>query len=313
MELPQSPHDILLMERAASETLHRLQREANDLFSDVAHLQHRLRQAKTQLYWVSASQVYIRVSKMVRTLLMLPGTLRILTVVGLSFALIVLTSLTGLHWLCVLEAAIATGVVILVALPSDKRLQSLMADLPVREKTLTRDVQIVTSQITDRRSRLHELQKQLTTAMNVLESIVNSRERRLAQLLSENWKAMRGPELEQFLAKVFQTQGYQVTHLGGTGDQGADLICERDGVRFVVQVKGYLNSVGNDAVQQAFAAQAFHHCHGCVVVTNSVFTSGAKELAKKVNCILIDEASFPDLVLGRLKLFSTSHEQSGAF
>ena len=43
-----------------------------------------------------------------------------------------------------------------------------------------------------------------------------------------------------------------------SGDQGADLIIEKYGLKFVVQCKFYSNPVGNKAVQEVIAAKGFY-------------------------------------------------------
>lgn len=122
------------------------------------------------------------------------------------------------------------------------------------------------------------------------------------QLAQRNWRAMRGPDFEQFMREVFKTLGYQVQVTGASGDQGVDLIVTLHGRRIAIQLKGYLNSVGNSAVQEAYAGMTYYGCHACVVITNSVFTSSAKELAARVGCALIDEEIMPALIMGQVRL-----------
>jgi HJR/Mrr/RecB family endonuclease len=120
------------------------------------------------------------------------------------------------------------------------------------------------------------------------------------QLLRFNWKAMRGDEWEAYLADVFVLLGAKVQRTGRSGDQGVDLIVEINGRRYAIQTKGYVNSVGNAAVQQAVAGRAFHMCNCCAVITNSRFTQGAIDLAACNNCLLVGEDDIHSLVLGKL-------------
>jgi hypothetical protein len=117
-------------------------------------------------------------------------------------------------------------------------------------------------------------------------------------LLKRDWKSLRSVPFETFLEEVFKELGYAVETTKVTGDQGGDLIVTKYGHRHVIQVKGYFNSVSNDAVQQAFAAKEYYRCEGCAVVTNSRFTASAKELAGSVGCVLIDEETLPLLITG---------------
>ncbi len=94
---------------------------------------------------------------------------------------------------------------------------------------------------------------------------------------------MTGHEFERHLKKIFRACGYRVEVVGSEGaDFGADLIVEKDGVRYAVQAKNYdrtVHKVGNDAVQQAIAGATYYKCENAMVVTNSGFTRAAKEQA----------------------------------
>ncbi|MEO2014189.1 MAG: restriction endonuclease [Fuerstiella sp.] len=125
---------------------------------------------------------------------------------------------------------------------------------------------------------------------------------RLNRLYQRNWRAMRDVQFENFLEEVLRAQGYVVETTAVTGDQGVDLVVAKNGVRVAIQVKGYLNAVGNAAVQQAFAGMAHYGCQTCAVITNSRFTSSAVELANSTDCLLIHEENFRDFVLGKIPL-----------
>ena len=120
------------------------------------------------------------------------------------------------------------------------------------------------------------------------------------QLIHSDWRAMRSVDLEQFLQRVFEMLGYHVEITKVTGDQGADLVVAGKGAKIAIQVKGYFNSVSNDAVQQAVAAMAIYQCTSCAVITNSRFTRGAIRLANANACRLIDGDQIPDLIEGRI-------------
>ena len=74
----------------------------------------------------------------------------------------------------------------------------------------------------------------------------------------------------------------------GSGDHGADIIAEKEGVRYAVQCKCYSHDLGNTPVQEIFAAKEMYDCHVPVVMTNRYFTKGAKELAAKTKVLLWD-------------------------
>jgi len=119
-------------------------------------------------------------------------------------------------------------------------------------------------------------------------------------LLNMDWRSLRGVAFEEFLVRVFESLGYDAKMTKASGDQGVDLIVTGKGMKIAVQAKGYGGSVGNHSVQEVHAGKDFYACGSCAVVTNSVFTSGARKLAEKVGCRLIDGSAVADLILGRI-------------
>lgn len=127
---------------------------------------------------------------------------------------------------------------------------------------------------------------------------------RVHRLLNEPYREFRGERFEQFLAEVFDELGFEVQLTKASGDQGVDLIVTRNSLRWAVQAKGYVESVGNAAVQQAHAGKDFYGCQRSAVITNSVFTTGARELACRLSppCMLVEGEQIPALIRGELTL-----------
>jgi HJR/Mrr/RecB family endonuclease len=94
-------------------------------------------------------------------------------------------------------------------------------------------------------------------------------------------------EYEIFVGKSFKDNGWQVQHVGGTGDQGADLIVTKDDMKAVVQCKFYRNTVGNSAVQEAHAAKLFYGVDAAIVVASSDFTLSCRQLAESCDVLLM--------------------------
>lgn len=99
---------------------------------------------------------------------------------------------------------------------------------------------------------------------------------------------MTGVEFEQFIADLFKKQGYQTSITKGSGDQGIDVIIEKEAIRIGIQAKCYGSSVGNTAVQEAVAGKAFYNLDRIMVITNNFFSSSAVQLAKANNVVLWD-------------------------
>ena len=109
-------------------------------------------------------------------------------------------------------------------------------------------------------------------------------------------ESMNGFEFEDFLVDLFKRAGFMVHQTKKTGDQGADLILEKNGVKTAIQAKRYSGKVGNKAVQEVVAASNFYECNKAMVVTTGDFTNSAIELAKKNNVILKGKKELVDLI-----------------
>ena len=96
---------------------------------------------------------------------------------------------------------------------------------------------------------------------------------------------MTGEEFEYFLKDLFIRLGYDAEVTKLSGDQGADLIVEKDN-RTVIQAKRYSNKVNNSAIQEVIGAKKYYNAKKAMVITNYYFTKSAKELAEINDVIL---------------------------
>ncbi|MGE4522024.1 MAG: restriction endonuclease [Acetobacter sp.] len=100
-------------------------------------------------------------------------------------------------------------------------------------------------------------------------------------------------DYEQHCALILRNAGWDAHATQKSGDQGADVIARKGNVRIVVQCKLYSGTVGNDAVQQAFAAQNFQGASGAIVATNSTFSQSARQVAATTGVILAHHTQLP--------------------
>lgn len=100
---------------------------------------------------------------------------------------------------------------------------------------------------------------------------------------------MEGHSFEHFCADLLRDNGYiHVSVTPGSGDHGADIIAEKDGIRYAIQCKNYASPLSNTPVQEVNAGKMMYKCHVGVVMTNSTFTPGAKALADATGVLLWD-------------------------
>jgi restriction system protein len=112
-------------------------------------------------------------------------------------------------------------------------------------------------------------------------------------------------QFEQWCAKILTSMTWNATTTKASGDQGADVIADKDGTRIVLQCKLYNGTVGNKAVQEAYSAQRHYATNVSAVVTNAVFSTSARELAKTTGVLLLH---YTDLT--RLDSLLVTHRSS---
>ncbi|WEQ58380.1 restriction endonuclease [Novacetimonas hansenii] len=101
-------------------------------------------------------------------------------------------------------------------------------------------------------------------------------------------------DYEEHCAILLRQIGWNARATVASGDQGADVIADKDGKKIVLQCKLYSNPVGNDAVQQAFSAMGYYDCTHSAVVSNAGFTTSARQLASKNGVTLLNHAQLQD-------------------
>lgn len=124
-----------------------------------------------------------------------------------------------------------------------------------------------------------------TTSSPILPSTAIQR----IQMYNGKYDYMNGHDFEYFCADLLSHIGYaNVKVTQDSGDQGIDILAEKNGVKYAIQCKCYSSDIGNKAVQEAFAGCRYYNCHVPVVMTNRYFTRQAKDLAQKTNVLLWD-------------------------
>jgi hypothetical protein len=123
-----------------------------------------------------------------------------------------------------------------------------------------------------------------------------SRPRPAFQLTLDYARHLTGAEFEHWVARLLRDHGVpNVIETQASRDQGADLIVMIGTRKIVIQLKQYADAVGNDAVQEAHAAKGYYSATEAWVVTTSVFTRDATDLALRLGVRLICGTQLPDL------------------
>jgi restriction system protein len=100
---------------------------------------------------------------------------------------------------------------------------------------------------------------------------------------------MEGHDFEYYCADILKAHGFlDVEVTRGSGDFGADILAEKDGITYAIQCKCYDKPIGVKAVQEIYAGRDYYDRMVGVVMTNQYFTQPAVELAEKLKIMLWD-------------------------
>ncbi|MGC9599173.1 MAG: restriction endonuclease [Minisyncoccia bacterium] len=137
----------------------------------------------------------------------------------------------------------------------------------------------------------------------ILRSYIQQKEERLTResirTEPQKYALLSGSDFEKLLYRLYDAMGYKVEPIGQSGDQGGDLIANKNGERILIQAKCYRDwSVGNDAVQQVVGAMRYYNCNKTMVITTStIFTPEAYALARANNTELISKNRLSELLM----------------
>ncbi|WP_242826971.1 restriction endonuclease [Butyrivibrio sp. MC2013] len=121
--------------------------------------------------------------------------------------------------------------------------------------------------------------------------------RRISKRLPQEMDELSGDEFEYYCADILRANAFDnVTVTKGSGDFGADILCERDGIKYAIQCKCYDKPVGVHAVQEVYAAKDYYDRMVGVVMCNQYFTAPARKMADKLRVLLWDRDIVGDML-----------------
>lgn len=100
---------------------------------------------------------------------------------------------------------------------------------------------------------------------------------------------MNGYDFELFCCTLLEKNGFvNVCQTQLSGDNGIDIIAEKNDVKYGIQCKCYSDKLGNKCVQETYTGLAMYDCDVGAVLTNNYFTDSAIATAKKTRIRLWD-------------------------
>lgn len=106
-------------------------------------------------------------------------------------------------------------------------------------------------------------------------------------------------QFERIIEELFTIMGYSVTHVGGSGDQGIDLVCNstRTNERVVIQCKRYKKEIGAPILRDFYGAFIHSGANAGCIITTSFFTKQAIQWAQGKPIKLIDKIKLQNLLI----------------
>lgn len=128
--------------------------------------------------------------------------------------------------------------------------------------------------------------------------VVNRKNRRLARSNIDQVDRMGGEEFEHFVAQLCKKSGFiKVKVTSYEKDFGADVLGEKDGLKYAIQAKRYSNYVGIDGIYQILGGKEYYKADKAMLVTNAYTSRAAVELAGRSNVVIIDRPKLIDWIL----------------
>jgi len=94
---------------------------------------------------------------------------------------------------------------------------------------------------------------------------------------------------EEFIGDLFEGLGYQRVNIrGGSGDQGVDILAEKDGQRVAIQCKRYKGIVGLHQVRDLIGAMRLEDAQRGLLITTGVFSIQAERMVREAQIEMID-------------------------
>lgn len=142
-------------------------------------------------------------------------------------------------------------------------------------------------QVIKRSFNKEEAEALLESTKKRISAFINRTKKAKEIMLSTNFNFMSPYDFEEFIAKLFNSQGYKTEVTKKTGDYGVDVIAENGLEKIAIQCKKYQegNSVGNQAVQMLLGAMQLKNlkANKGIIITTSEFTKQAYMQAEDNN------------------------------
>ena len=141
------------------------------------------------------------------------------------------------------------------------------------------------------------------------------RQRERAERLGE-LDAMSDADFSRYAADLLRSQGFEVNPNPEFPHPGIDFLLTRSSEQRVCRLYRQQRRIGERVILETLAGMEAQGCQAAMVLANQAFSLGARTLARRENCILIDREALVNLIAQhrqghRVLAFQRLRETSG--
>lgn len=169
------------------------------------------------------------------------------------------------------------------------------------EKELIKFIESTTSKVDRENLKILETTPSTQFSRHIKDDLIKAVEGEICRRRVEGaWSPdISSHDYEAFCANRFEASGWRARITALTGDQGVDILIQKNGIICAVQCKKYSKPVGNKAVQEVVSGMRHYSAECAIVVAPNGFTKSAFQLAKTNEVNLIHHDDIPHFQPGR--------------
>ena len=132
-------------------------------------------------------------------------------------------------------------------------------------------------------------------AQREAELIAWEAERIRRRKLHGHWMSLSGPEFERELGTLYKALGYIVQLTPTSGDQGIDLILQRDGKTSVVQCKSHKQPIGPAIARELYGSMVAFGADDAILACTGGFTRGVQDFVRGKPITLVSASELAEM------------------
>ncbi len=174
---------------------------------------------------------------------------------------------------------------------------TILQQANMQEQDKQNKIKLKTMTLQEENKQLEKVIEKLNKTKNNIDEMIDRRETFYINTEIQHINNLNGLEFERYCSDLLKKLGYKnVEVTKPSGDEGGDILAEKNNLKYVIQCKRYNETVGNKAIQEVYTAKGLYKCDKAIVLTNNVFTKQAKKEANMLDIDLWDKDKIKELL-----------------